>query len=173
MKKLLLIAVLFIMASTANAQLLTSTTLYETKQPHRNHFALDLGFGGYTGDIEGGGLALELGFRDTYDINEYLSVDIIKIGAHSGTDDIGGLLNLQAKTGVRGFTPILFGQSRMYANFGLGYGYFTDAEKGGFAWEVGAGLDITRHIAVGFVYNTNKFYSYNISTIGGRVGFTF
>jgi len=172
MKKLLLIAVLLMTAAVVNAQLLTSTTVYGTKQT-RNHFAIDLSFGGYTGDLDGGGLALELGFRDTYDINEYFSVDILKISAHSGTDDFGGLLNLQAKTGVRGFTPILFGQSRMYGNVGLGYGYFTDAKKGGFAWEIGAGLDITRHVAVGFVYNTNKYYSFNISTIGGRVGFTF
>ena len=173
MKKILFLAVLLIMASTASAQLLTSTTITKQKAERKNHFAIEVGIGGITGDLDDGGLGVELGLRDTYMFTPNVGWDILKISAHTGTNHFTELLNLQAKTGIRGVRPILFGNATAYANFGCGYGYMTDFEKGGFAWEIGAGLNFTPNIALGAVYNSTRISGFDYGYVGGRVGFTF
>ena len=63
-------------------------------------------------------------------------------------------MNIQAKTGVRGVTPVLFGNSgTLYANLALGYGYYTHVEEGGVAWEIGAGANFNKNISLGISYN--------------------
>lgn len=173
MKKFLFLAVMLIMTGTASAQLLTSTTYTKAQTERKNHFAIDLGIGGLVGDVEDGGLGIELGFRDTYMFTPNVGWDIIKISAHTGTSHFTELLNLQAKTGIRGVSPVLFGEATAYANFAGGYGYLTDYEEGGFAWELGAGLNVTPHISIGAVYNSTKINGANYGYVGCRVGFTF
>lgn len=173
MKKILFLAVMLLMAGTATAQLLTSTTYTKAQSERKNFFGIELGIGGLTGDVKDGGLAVELGFRDTYMFTPNVGWDIIKISGRTGTKHFSELLIAQAMTGVRGVSPVVFGESTIYANFGGGYGHSFEYEKGGFAWELGAGLNVTPHFSVGAVYNSTNISGGNYGYVGGRVGFTF
>ena len=104
--------------------------------------------------------------------SEYVGWDILKIAARSNTEDIGKSLSAEAMTGVRGESPVLFGNARAYAHVDLGYLYAFDPSKGAFAWEVGAGLKLTPRFNVGIVYNSYKFSGASDATgiIGLRLG---
>lgn len=153
MKKLFFVAVMALISLSASAQLITSNRTIRGARAH--NVWIDLGAGTYTN--EGAkGTDLNLGIRFNKMFSEYVGWDIIKIGARSNTEDLGEYICAEALTGIRGESPVLFSNARAYGNFGIGYLYGFDAEKGGLAWEVGAGLKLTRRFNVGIVYNSYK-----------------
>ncbi|GFI06904.1 hypothetical protein IMSAGC006_01652 [Muribaculaceae bacterium] len=44
----------------------------------------------------------------------------------------------------------------LYANFDLGYDYATGVEGGGFAYEIGAGFVLNKHVSLGLVWEGNS-----------------
>ncbi len=180
MKKIIFAITMLLVASTASAQLIKSTSVAVQKSAKKNYFAIEFGSGFFTGDIEKGGAVLDLSLRDTYMFHPNIGWDILKFTAQTGTGGFADCLDLQIKTGVRGMTPVLFGQSTIYVNAGAGYNYWVgDAgQAGGFTWEAGAGLNITPHFLVGINYSSVKVNvdtdeKYTVGAFTFRVGYSF
>ena len=161
MKKYFVFAIVAMFALASQAQIVSSRSSRITHERGEHHPSIwvDLGLGTFTGDAEDTGLGLDLGFRWTNMFTENIGWDVVKISAQTDTKNFTEALNVQGKTGIRGVTPVLFGNSTLYANFGGGYGYYTDIEEGGFVWEVGAGINVTPRFSVGINYNSAN-YSY-------------
>ena len=183
MKKVFILAItaMFVLASQAQIVSSRSTGITKVKKERTNFFAIDMGAGTFSGDWNNTGTGIDLGFRWTKMFTENIGWDIIKAGAMTDTKNFGEALNVQFKTGVRGVSPVLFGQSTLYAAASAGYGLFTGEAESAFVWEVGAGLNITPHIAVGVAYNAQslsheyKYYSgygYHKEKIDIKGGYT-
>lgn len=167
MKKFLLLAIMAVFVSSANAQLMTSR-MTTVKNNHTSKIWFDFGAGAYTGDVVNTGLGVELGFRWTQMFGESFGWDILKISAQADTKHFTETLNPQVKTGVRYVSPVLFGNQSLYANAAVGYGLFTDnTDANGFAWEIGAGINITPRFSAGIVYNSQN-YSMEIYKSGSK-----
>lgn len=159
MKKTIFIALLAMFTLASQAQIVSSRSSRITTQKagHTPSIFVDFGAGAFTGDIEDAGVALDLGLRWNHMFTENIGWDILKVSAQTSTKEFTEALNVQGKTGIRAVTPVLFGNSTLYANFAGGYGYYTDIEEGGFVWEVGAGINITPRFAVGINYNSANY----------------
>jgi len=182
MKKIYAILLCALFAVAAQAQIVSShssrITYTETKTEKEPIFHIDLGVGFYTGDVEDTGMAIDLGFRWTKMFTPYFGWDIFKASAQSDVSNFSDLLNFQAKTGVRGVTPVLFGEKgTIFGNFGLGYGYYYDPEEGGFAWEIGGGVNFNSRCALSIVYNGCGFdkhdEDFNIGVVSLRFSYGF
>lgn len=169
MKKFFMVALMAVITLSASAQLITSNRTVRS----RNHNTwIDLGVGGYT-NSGAKGTDLNLGLRFNKMYTEYLGWDILKVAARSNTEDLGEDLSVEAMTGMRGESPVLFGNAKAYAHFDLGYLYAFDLEEGAFTWELGAGLKLTPRFNIGIVYNSYKFDGAKDAAgiIGLRLGF--
>ena len=156
MKKILLFAIMAMFAIGSQAQIISSrsTGITKVQSPRSHNIWIDLGTGVFTGDLEeGSGVGIDLGGRWTKMFSENVGWDILKINAMTDTKNFGESLNVQFKTGLRGVTPVLFGNSSAYVAAAAGYGLFTDEAESAFVWEVGAGLNVTPRFAVGVYYN--------------------
>ncbi len=177
MKKIIILALVTMFTLASQAQIVSSRSsrITRTVTERKPAIWIDFGPGFFTGDAENTGLGLDLGIRWNHMFTENIGWDILKISAQTDTKNFGDALNVQAKTGIRGVTPVLFGNSSLYANFAGGYGHYPDAESGGFVWEVGAGVNITRHFSVGINYNSTKYTAkYTVrgysSSVDAKVG---
>lgn len=170
MKKVFMVAIMAVISLSASAQLITSNRAVRNSRSH--NFWLDLGVGGYT-NSGAKGADLNLGFHVNKMYTDYVGWDIIKVGARANTDDIGKSISAEVLTGVRGESPVLFGNAKAYAHFNLGYLYSFDPSEGAFTWQVGAGLKLTPRFNVGVIYNSYKFSGASKATsiIGARLGF--
>ena len=168
MKKLFLMAIVAMMTVSASAQLLTSSRTARTGGNH--NVWLDFGVGSYTGDYEDGGLALDLGVRWNKMFNEYVGWDFIKIAAQADTKNIEESICAKALTGIRGESPILFGNAKAYANFAAGYIYNIDQSEGCFTWEIGAGLKLTPRFNIGIAYDSYSKNSFNVGFVNLKLG---
>ncbi|MBQ9229844.1 MAG: hypothetical protein IJ190_01555 [Prevotella sp.] len=165
-RKLLLLVIMMTACSfTANAQLFGGQRMSEN---YKSKLWVDAGFGTCTGDIgEGGGC--EIALRYTHMFSENVGWDVLKIGASTATDYFTEMLDLQAKTGVRIISPVIFGRSTLFANGALGYGFYTDGEQSNFGWEAGAGLNISPRFAVGVVYSSNMYSVHGYHSNNGLI----
>lgn len=168
MKKIFLVAVLALFTSSAFAQLLTSSRVARSERAH--NVWIDLGVGTYTSS-GASGTDLNLGIRVNKMFHEYVGWDIIKVGAHANTKDFGKTISVEALTGIRGESPVLFANAKAYANFALGYIHTIDPNKGAFEWEIGAGLKITPRINVGVAFDSSKRDGVSSGVFGLRLGF--
>lgn len=159
MKKLVLMAIVAMFTVSASAQLLTSSRTARSGSAH--NVWVDLGVGVFDG--EGSGLGLDLGVRWNKMFNEYVGWDIVKVAAQADTKYFKETIAVKALTGIRGESPVLFGNAKAYANFAGGYVYAIDPENGAFTWEVGAGLKLTPRFSAGIAYDA---YSSNGATTG-------
>ncbi|MBR1469449.1 MAG: outer membrane beta-barrel protein [Prevotella sp.] len=180
MKKIFLIAFMAVFTSSAFAQLMTARMT--TVKRSASTVWIDLGPGLYTGDVDDAGAGIDLGIRFTKMFGGGIGWDIFKASAQTGTSKFTEILDVQAKTGVRYVSPVLFGNQSLYANLGAGAGYYTDMDKFGFVWEVGAGINITPRVSLGIAYNSHSFSqeiydgrrtedkSFNVGLISLRLG---
>ena len=169
MKKLLLVALLAVFTSSSGFAQLIGSSRYVTSRSH--NVWVDFGLGAYTGDYKNGGLGLDLGFRWNKMFHEYVGWDIIKVAAQADTKHFKESISLKAMTGIRFESPVLFGDSKAYANFAGGYGHMFDMKKGAFTWEVGAGLKVTPRFNVGVAYDAWSKEGFNIGYINLKVGY--
>lgn len=121
-------------------------------------FGLDLGIGGVK---YAGGAELSIGLRYLHNFNEYIGWDVIGAQGLGNTSDFGGSFVIQGMTGIRSYSPTFYKDMRGYVNFRVGYGYATDIEEGGFCYELGTGINLTRTLYAGYGYNCQNF------TMGG------
>lgn len=187
MKKAFVILTLALGSLTMSAQGFGSSSYDEDFKKHE--FSPMLGIGGVLGDGTEKGFALELGLKYAYRFHPNIAWDAVKVSAITMPEHFTESMQIQALSGFRGITPVLFGNSTLYANFGAGYGYYTDLETGGFAWEVGAGVCINQRFSVGIVYNSthisgetieDPYHGYEFAApssnpgfIGARFAYTF
>jgi hypothetical protein len=155
MKKYFLLVVMTIFTLTASAQLITSTRAIKGERAH--NFWVDLGAGGFTGDVEDTGLGVDLGIRVTKMWNN-VGWDIFRLSATSDTKNFKDCLDVKLKTGVRYISPAVAGNIKIYGNADLGYGFFPEEpDNNGVTWEVGAGIMLTNRISVGLVYDCQYY----------------
>jgi hypothetical protein len=169
MKKLFLVALLAVFTSSSVSAQLIGSSRFVTSRSH--NVWVDFGLGAYTGDYKNGGLGMDLGFRWNKMFHENVGWDIIKVAAQADTKHFKESISLKAMTGIRFESPVLFGQSKAYANFAGGYGHMFDMKKGAFTWEVGAGLKVSPRFNVGVAYDSWSKDGFNIGYINLKVGY--
>lgn len=175
MKKFLLLVLVAFISSTMSAQLVTSTTVSKTKKVSGNSgMFMEVGIGTLGADWEGDGIALDLGFGYRKGFSEYVAWDIFKIKAVAEVANLSESLTPQIMTGIRGTTPVLFGNMTAFGSFSAGYGHNIDFEAGGFAYEAQIGLNITPKLYVALVYDNQKlsWEDYDGYEYDAKVGFT-
>lgn len=170
MKKVFLVVVMAVFTSSAFAQLLTSSRVARQSSERSHNVWLDLGVGAFSGDYKDGGVGLNLGIRWNKMFGEYIGWDIIKVAAQADTKDFGGSISAEGLTGIRGLTPVLFGNAKAYVNAAGGYIYNFDSSNGAFIWEAGAGLNITPRFSVGIAYDSWSKNSFTTGFINLRLG---
>ena len=183
MKKFLLLVLVAFVSSTMSAQLVTSTTVTRTKKQSsgKSGMFMEVGVGTLGGDIENDGISLDLGFGYRKGFSEYLAWDILKIKAVAEISNLDKSLTPQIMTGIRGTSPVLFGNVTGYASFSAGYGHNIDMESGGLAYEAQIGLNLTSKLSLGLVYDNQSLsfeddweeYDLNFSFTGVRLGLRF
>lgn len=190
MKKTFLVALLAIFTMSASAQLMTSRMSKMTGE-RKTHVWMDFGVGLPTGDASKAklGAAVDLGFRITHMYTENYGWDIVRIKGktYCGADDIGDVISVGIQTGFRYVSPVLFSNKTLYGNVMLGASaiglsrssHHSDDDDAGFSgtdagfdWEIGAGINLTKHFSAGLFYEsqsaTNHGYSYNWGMFGLR-----
>lgn len=137
---------------------------YETK---RNNFGIELGVGG-TGDV-----TVDLGVKWQTNLHENIAWDVITLKALADVEnDLGESCTGQLMTGLRLLSPEFSGMT-IYANARAGYAHNFDSSNGGFAFEAGVGVNVTRHIYLGYAYNQFKLDDVKVKYHAFRVGFLF
>lgn len=176
MKKILFVLLAALMCVGANAQLVTSTTVSKQKKAASNSgMFLEVGVGKMGSDWEGDGVSMDLGLGYRWGFSQYVAWDVLKVKAMAELGHFSESITPQFLTGIRGTSPELFAGMTAFASFGLGYGREIDLEDGGFAYEIQAGLNVTRKFSVGFVYDNQKLSDWdaNMSFAGLRLGIRF
>jgi len=196
MKNLVLLVFAVMICSTVNAELIGVGSFGRLgKAPSGSGMILELGVGSLGGsvndgngnsfDMKGNGVSMDLalGYRKAF--TPYVAWDIVKLRAFAQISDLGSTITPQLLTALRGTTPVLFANAKIYASAGLGYGYVIDPDAGGLCYELQAGIDFTPNIYLGFVFSAQKFkqeeyysgnnydFNYNYTFTGLRVGFKF
>ncbi len=140
MKNLLLLCALLFCTLTVNAQ----------DDAKKNWFAVEAGVGGY------GEIAVDLSLRWQHNFHPYIGWDVLTLSYTSEPGNLfkGESFMPQLMTGIRLMSPEFSGL-RGYLYGRAGYGGMTDMEgdDDGVAFEIGAGINLTRHLYVGYAYN--------------------
>ncbi|MCL2650809.1 MAG: hypothetical protein FWD60_07270 [Candidatus Azobacteroides sp.] len=190
MKNLVLLIVVAMICSTVDAQLISSKIITKKKEVSGSGMILELGIGslggsisddnGNSDNIKGDGVSIDFGLGYRKAFTPYIAWDIVKLRAFGQISDFGSTFTPQLLTSLRGTSPVLFANAKIYADFGLGYGYVIDPDAGGLCYEFQAGLDITPNFYLGLVYSAQKFsvddyykLNYNVTFTGLRIGFKF
>lgn len=165
MKKLFLFLLIVLGCTMAKAQDWSfGGDSYETK---RNNFGIELGVGG-TGDV-----TVDLGIKWQTNLHEYFAWDVLTVKALADVENnFSESITGEALTGIRLISPEFAGLTA-YVNGRAGYAFNFDASEGGFAFEVGAGVNITRNIYLGYAYNHFKIDGAKTKYNAFRIGFLF
>lgn len=176
MKKILTIVVLALVYTVAQAQIVSSTSKMVT---HTQTYAkrdivwLDasVGYGGYDswGEYDMGsgvGLFASVGMHLNWMFSQSIGWDIIKVDLGYGA---GKVILADIMTGIRVETPVLFSNTRVYANSAVGFELHWEGTP---IWDLGAGLKINNRVNLGLFLHESfdyaEFYSY---LFGFRMGF--
>jgi len=176
MKKLLIAIAMICSVMSVSAQRAGDATSWNDKsvvEGDFNHsgFFLNPTIGVTAGDVDTGfGVGLGLGYR--WHIGSGFNWDIVKADAITDVSNFTDALTVRFQTGVRYNSPVLFSDKGLYADFGIGYQFNTnDTDMSGVAYEIGIGLNMTRTISLGLVWEGNSSsYEYYVP---GRYGGTY
>lgn len=134
----------------------------------KNQWAIEAGVGG-TGDV-----TIDLGVRWQMNFHPNIGWDVVTLKALTSPDRFKETLMPQVMTGLHLTSPKFAGMSAYFVGR-AGYGYWIDQEAGGFCFEVGGGINVTKHIYVGYAYNHQKGtydYTYTKQGSGGKYSTT-
>mgnify|MGYP003050704843 FL=1 len=116
----------------------------------KNQWAMEVGIGG------NGATTVNLGFRWQHNLHPYVAWDVLALNVVAPTEELSEMLMPQLMTGVRLLSPELSGM-KVYVTGRAGYGGImsgnADARGQGLAFEIGAGINITKHLYAGYAYN--------------------
>ena len=173
MKKYLFMVVMTLATMSASAQNNYSDSRTESERIPK--IWVDLGAGGFTGDVKGMGVGVDLGFRYTKMWGNF-GWDILKLSAQRSTKYFTWKdIDIQLKTGARYISDPIFSNVKIYANAAIGAWCDLYYNSPTFpVWEVGTGVMLTNHIAIGAVYNNHNFKGgINVGYLAGRLSFGF
>lgn len=140
MRKSLFLLVVLFCATMTNAQTVEK----------KNQWAVEAGVGG------NGATTVNLGFRWQHNFHPYISWDIFSANFVSNTDMITDAIMPQIMSGIRLHSPSFSGM-KVYAIGRIGYGGSVcsnkDYQGNGMAFEVGGGLQLSKHLYIGYAYN--------------------
>ena len=175
MKKIFLAALAGVTAMAASGQIIRSDASERTFAPVKpaapvvkswNHSGLfvNTGIGLLTGDADAD-FAWEAGWGYRWHIAAGVSWEVFRIGMNVGVSNFSETFDLRFTSGLRYDTPRFgfIGDRSFYATFCLGYGGLIGADAGGdggFVYEVGAGIKLTRKCSVGLFYQGDREDSY-------------
>lgn len=119
--------------------------------------------GKFTGEVKGGvytpgslgAWGLNVGYQKPLTENDgfNLAWDLVNIDFTDTFKSAGDCWQLGIKTGLRGFTPFLWGgNTRAYANIGGGYSYVGGIKKSAFGMVAGIGLQFKQKFSVGYTF---------------------
>jgi hypothetical protein len=119
--------------------------------------------GKFTGEVKGGvytpgslgAWGLNVGYQKPLTENDgfNLAWDLVNIDFTDTFKSAGDCWQLGIKTGLRGFTPFLWGSNtRAYANIGGGYSYVGGIKKSAFGMVAGIGLQFKQKFSVGYTF---------------------
>lgn len=134
----------------------SSAFSYKGMDYKKNRFAIDLGVGGG----QGAGV-FDLGVRYQHNFAPFIGWDAISVKAVFPTEDsFDENPDLQIMTGVRGTTPNFYKNMSGYLSVASGYGFSTDSgvysNDGGVCAEVGIGVNLCKHVYMGYAFNFQK-----------------
>lgn len=141
------------------------SSTYESTRHH--HFGIDIGIGG-SGNKQFIG---DFGLRWQININDYIAWDALTVKSlivmdeqffSSDEDESGYKVTPQLLSGIHLLTPQFSGM-KVYGYARLGYGWnihqcdedYVDVldHQSGFAYELGAGLQVSKHVYLGYAFN--------------------
>lgn len=164
MKQTIILAAMLLASIGISAQDWDFGGGYET---NRHNFGVEIGLGG-TGDV-----TVDVGAKWQMNLHEYVAWDVVTAKAMADVEhNFSKSLTGELLTGVRGISPDFAGLTA-YATIKGGYAYNFDATDGGFAYELGLGVNITRTIYVGYAYNGYKIDRAKVNYHALRWGFLF
>lgn len=169
MKKYLLFALTLMITINGFAQMSERTSV-------SSGIWLEVGAGGnifhqrefFGTDDNHSGVGINIGARYTKMFNNYIGWDVIKINAQTDLKNFKALLGLQAMTGLRLVSPVIFGHQTAYLSGAIGGSYYPDPDKGNFAWEGGLGINISPKTSIGAFYNDQVIDDEHIRFVGIR-----
>lgn len=121
----------------------------------KNCFGLDFGIGKVS-DLDP--VVADLGFRYLHNFSEYWGWDVFNIKAFFAVDPdyFVDTLTPQLMSGFRFNTPQIGGFLSAFTAFKSGYGYWIEAETGGYCLEFEIGLNIGKTVFLAYAFNYQK-----------------
>lgn len=172
MKKFLIACMIACTALSGSAQIIRSTTSERTikvkpeapKVLSWNHSGcfVNTGIGLLAGDAPSD-FAWELGWGYRWHIGSGVSWEVFRFGFNTGVSHFKDLFDLRITTGLRYDSPRIagLGERSIYANFCFGYGGRVSppdeiCSYGGFVYEIGLGVKLTRKCSLGLIWQGNN-----------------
>lgn len=154
-KNVYLSLVLLFYCLYSNSQMISNTNYSADNINKKNQFGVEIGGGGT------GSFTIDLGVHYIHNYTPYFAWDVIAIKASAIPDNFSKSLFPSALTGVRLTSPQSpFGLTG-YLTGRIGYDYNFELDGGGLCFELGAGVNITKNIYIGYSY-THLKSSYDI-----------
>ncbi|MCL1626368.1 hypothetical protein [Bacteroides caecicola] len=141
----------------------------------KHQFGIELGVGG------NGMTAVDFGLRWQTNFHPNVSWDVLTVKAVGCPEELGSTITPQVMTGIHLTSPEFAGMSA-YVIARCGYGYWVEGESGDVCFEVGAGINLTKHVYIGYVFNHQsgdgdsydyKYVDYTANYHAARIGFLF
>jgi hypothetical protein len=162
MKKLFAIIAVALCVVTASAQRASDMGIFSNNEYEDwNHSAVfvETALGATTGDIGDTDLGWSLGIGYRWHITSGFCWDILKLAANAEPSNFEDTVDCRLLSGFRYNSPrVLVGKS-LYANVAFGY-HFLDGDidgRHGFAYELGAGINLTRHLSLGINWEASSY----------------
>lgn len=186
MKKFLVVFTLLLGAVSMSAQRAGEVSMWSNETSEINHSGMFVNpaIGLQTGDCDDDfAVSLQLGYR--WHIASGFNWNIFEAGANTGVSNFTDMLDLRFLSGFRYNSPEIVAGRSLYVDVAFGYNYLTKIKEGGFAYEVGAGVNLNRLVSLGLVWegSTASYsvgygrYSADVDakwgTVGIRLGLNF
>jgi opacity protein-like surface antigen len=190
MKKLFAIIAVALCVVTASAQRASDMGIFSNNEYEDwNHSAVfvETAIGAIVGDVDTDfGWNVGLGYR--WHISYGFCWDVLKLGINTIPSNFSKeTLDWRVLSGFRYNSPRFIAGKSLYANVAFGYHILDGGKDGkhGLAYEIGAGINLTRHLSLGISWDASSYnstytykknsYSENISwgIVGLKLGCQF
>lgn len=155
--KTILTAILIVAATPVFAQFSNTGNSSTRTSDFENHSGMfvEPAIGIMTGDCDTD-FGLSLGFGYRWHIVNGFCWDVLKIAANTGASHMEDMFDARFLTGIRYNTDAIIPGRSLYANLAMGWNITPfHPEWTGFAYEIGVGINLTKHVAVGLVWEGN------------------
>jgi hypothetical protein len=189
MKKLFAILAVVLSVATASAQRASDMGVFSGNDLEDwNHSAafIETHLGAVVGDVADTGFGWGFGIGYRWHISSGFCWDVAKLAANTDVTNFTDMLDVRVLSGFRYNSPRFVAGKSLYLNAAFGYHIMTqDSDYKGFAYEVGTGVNLTRHLSLGLTWDASSYkYEYyygrkeysgttNWGTVGLKLGVQF